>query len=209
MRRTALVVLFAFALAGCDHKKEAPRPSAASASAVASAAPAPKPPWYIGHWSGTYASVKHYMDPMVGPEIAWKKDEGGTAHGFGKLSLDMDKDRHVTGKASGPLGDMAVRGTLDGDTLRVRLLPVEQDVGAFKGKLIAKRQGKTDSFEGKLHASGGMSQIVRGAPVKIQKGDTAPKVKMPKPKAPEGGVDLTSQASPHKKRYRKPRATTK
>jgi hypothetical protein len=204
MRRAALVVLFALALAGCDHKKETPRPTATSASA--SAAPKPPPPWYPGHWSGTYASVKHYMDPMIGPEIAWKKDEGGTAHGFGKLSLDIDKDGHVTGKASGPLGDMTVRGTLDGDTLRVRLLPVEQDMGAFKGMLIAKREGKTDSFEGKLHASGGKSQIVRGAPVKIQKGDTAPKVTMPTPKPPEGGVDLTSQASPHKKRHAKPSA---
>ncbi len=205
MRSPRLVLALALvAIAGCNHKKSASQSTSASAQASAAEKP-PPPPWYPGHWSGTYASVKQYMDPMVGPEIKWQQDEGGTAHGFGKLSLDIDKDRHVTGKASGPLGDMLVSGTLDGETLRIRLLPVVQHVGAFKGMLVAQRKGKKDSFEGSLHASNGMSTTVRDAPVKIDKGDTAPKVKMPIPKPPEGGVDLASQASPHAKKYTKPR----
>ncbi len=201
MRSPPLILLVALAAVACNHKKAGS--STTSAAPSASAAPAPVPPWSVGHWSGTYASVKHYMDPMVGPEVKWQQDEGGTAHGFGKLSLDIDKDGHVTGKATGPLGDMTARGTLDGDTLRVRLLPVAPGVSAFKGMFVAQRKGKTDSFEGKLHASGGMSEIVRDAPVKIDKGDTAPKVEMPHPKPPEGGVDLESQASPHAKPHAK------
>lgn len=204
MKVSTLLLLVVLATTGCTHKKSGG--SSTSASASAGAAASAKPPWYSGHWSGTYASVKQYMDPMVGPEIKWQEDEGGTAHGFGKLSLDIDKDQHVTGKASGPLGDMTVRGTLDGTTLRVRLLPVAERVGAFRGTLIAQRKGKTDTFEGKLHASNGMSRIVRDAPVKIDKGDTAPKIKMPVPKPPEGGPDIASQASPHARRRAKPRA---
>lgn len=210
MKTRWLLLMVALTAIGCDHEKGA-SPSA-SAKPSTSVAPKPPPPWYIGHWSGAYASAIQYFPPMVGPEIAWQRDEGGVAHGTGKLALDIDKTHHVTGKASGPLGKMSVVGTLDGDTLRLRLLPVEKKVGAFTGVLVAHRKNKTSSFEGKLHASSGNSQVVREANVAIAKGDTTPKVKMPHPKKPEGGVDLASEASPHarhKKKHAAPRTHTK
>lgn len=194
MRRGTLVVLLVLSAAGCDHKKKAP--PTASAQASASAAPKPKPPWYIGHWSGAYAASKQDMGKMVGPEIAWQKDEGGTARGVGKLSLDISKERHVIGKASGPLGNMGARGTLDGDTLRLRLVPAEHQVGAFTGIVIAHREGNADILEGTLHASSGNSKIVRDAKVKLKKGDTSPELELPKPpSSAEAGASAAPAAS--------------
>lgn len=181
--RPAWVVLLALALVGCETKKDTPKPRA-SAAAASSAAPKPKPPWYLGHWSGAYAADKQNLGEMEGPEREWATDEGGTASGLGKLSLDISEDSHVTGKVTGPLGDMTARGTLDGDLLRIRLLPAQRHVDAFNGLVIAHRQGKTDTFEGKLHASSGDSVTVRNATVKLVKGDTPPKLEIEKPAPP-------------------------
>ena len=175
MRPATLVPLLMLTLLGCDHKKNAPASS--SASAAPSAAPAPAPPWYLGHWSGAYLASKQEMGEMVGPEVAWQEDEAGRCDRQGNDLLDVTKDRHVTGKASGPLGDMAARGTVDGDLFRIRLFPVKESVDGFTGIVIAHRQGEADTAEGKLHASNGNSQTVRDASVKLAKGDTPPAIK--------------------------------
>ena len=173
-------VLVAAALtAACDDEPEPAAPARGAASAApstsASTAASAKPPapWYAGTWSGTF-ETQHYLIERTkreGAVAAWDKDEGEKAAGQGRLSLDVDADRRVTGTASGPLGALVASGEMDGDTLRVQLSPKDprapETAESFAGTLIAKRKGQL--LEGRIQASSGDSRVVRDAAVKLEK----------------------------------------
>ncbi|MGE3671366.1 MAG: hypothetical protein AB7K71_16980 [Polyangiaceae bacterium] len=156
---------------GC---KEDPAPSAtssASATEVASAAPPPKPkPWYEGDWSGQYDAT-HYLIDMEAKDGAirnWNDDDGKSEACKGKISLTIDEAGEVSGKLSGPLGDMTATGSVEGETLSVRLTPEAEEAKITTAYFLADKKG--EGFEGKLQASSGDSLMVRDAKLTLTKG---------------------------------------
>jgi hypothetical protein len=160
--------------AGCDRdddqRSATPVESAApsSASAVPSASAAPAPPWFLGAWSATVTTRPYRMglDKKAGAPAEWSDDEP-PSRGIGEvaLSIDVDEHRNVTGSGTGALGNVRIAGTLEGDTLKARVLPVDAD--AFRGSLVAVR--KDDSLEGTLKASSSDSLVVTHTPLTLGK----------------------------------------
>lgn len=177
MKTTAFLIA-ALCIAGCDQSKPAADGTAtASAPPVASASAAPEPeaPWFEGKWAGTY-DAKHYLIEMKkknGAQPAWEKDDGGTASGEGKFTLEMDEKGVVTGSAEGPLGPMDVSGGLQEEkelSLRLRSkTPDEESAQVFNGYVLAQKKG--EGFEGTLRASSGDSLTVRDAKVVLKRSE--------------------------------------
>jgi hypothetical protein len=175
-----IVLASGLLLTGCKDKAKGAAPaavtsvaaSAAAAPSGAVAAPEESAPWFVGTWSGTYQSRHHLiqMDRKDGAVRAWAEDKGQTGSGTGKLTLRIDDSRAVRGGGTGPLGELVASGELDGEVLRVRLIPKDPAAeSSFAGFLIAKRV--TSGFEGSIQASTGDGATVRDAPVRLTLGD--------------------------------------
>ncbi|MCA9647529.1 MAG: hypothetical protein H6718_20160 [Polyangiaceae bacterium] len=178
---------------GC---KEDPAPGAtasASATEVASAAPPPKPkPWYEGDWSGEYDAT-HYLIEMEAKDGAirnWKDDDGKSEAGKGKISLTIDEAGEVSGKLSGPLGEMSATGSVEGETLSVRLTPDAEDAKITTAYFLADKKG--EGLEGKLQASSGDSLMVRDAKLTLAKGGAGAAKAPDAPAAPEAPTPAPS-----------------
>ena len=142
-----------------------PQP-ASSGSAPAAAVPANSAapqPWYQGAWQGSYQAELFRIELPVGAVREWKKDDGRQGSGAGKLSLTAGPDGNVTGTASGPLGEQAVTGHIDGNRAALSLLPKE--AGGFQGVILADQA--PEGMKGKLSASTGDSLSVRQATVTL------------------------------------------
>jgi len=101
------------------------------------------------------------MKPEDGAIAAWGQDDGKAFAGKGELSLRISPDGAVAGTAQGALGAQRVVGMLDGDHLRLQLLPAATGSGesVAQGTWVGERQGA--SFAGKLHAASGDGTKVR------------------------------------------------
>ena len=177
--RTLAFALVTIAVTACKQEGESPKALGASATPggsnapVASAGPAPpeRDAWYAGKWSGTYETRSHRIDlsTKVGGLAEWAADDGKRGSGAGTLSLVAGADGTVTGVATGPLGNVDLRGAFDGDALAVRFAPKDADDGAFSGVLVARRDG--DAIAGDLNASSPDGRSARSGTVKLHRGE--------------------------------------
>lgn len=174
-----LVALASSAL-GCDKD-----PGSAQAIAVArpSAGPSggpvapagaevPKPPWFSGRWSADFVVEAHpiEMTRAEGAVSEWSKDEKKVGVGPAKLELEVSAGGDVTGKATGALGDLEVRGRAGGEELRAELSAHGgEPAKTFAGVVLASRSG--EKLEGKLQASTGDSLLVRRAELVLKQVD--------------------------------------
>lgn len=138
--------------------------SAAAPSASAAAAAAPSA-WFVGRWQGSYSAELHRVELASGGVKEWKQDDGKQAAGAGTLSLEAKGDGSVSGSASGPLGEQALSGQVEGD--RVALSLTSGEPNGFRGTLLASQVG--EGMQGSLSASTGDSLSVRKASVTLSK----------------------------------------
>jgi hypothetical protein len=134
---------------------------ASSAGAVASAAPAKA--WYEGAWQGTYKAELLRLETAAGGVKKWKDDDGSTASGEGKLSIQAAADGTVSGSASGPLGEHTVAGKVEGDRVALSLIPAQAE--GFRGVILASQQG--EGIQGTLNVATGDSLTARKASVTL------------------------------------------
>lgn len=176
MRRLAacgpLLVALALALPACpappaDRAAPAPSASTSSASSAPSASAAPVTKWYSGTWSGKVTVARQELDVAAdaGRLRVWDQDDGAVATGEGALTVTFDAAGIASGRASGPLGELVVTGAVEGDAVRLALVPAAASVAAFTGYVVLNRKG--DELEGVLKASSGDSALVRRAAVKL------------------------------------------
>lgn len=99
-------------------------------------------PAHVGGYEGDYESKKAEIALAPGVRVPdWKRDDGATATGMGKLLLDIAADGTVSGSVEGPLGPGLVRGVYSEGLLSASLSPTDPS--------------RLDSFEGTL--SGALS----------------------------------------------------
>lgn len=172
--RTALV---SFGLFACNQQKAAPAastaPSAEAAPSAQASAKPPEKPWFEGEWHATLDVQRHQIEQTKaeGKVKAWAEDDA-KATGKGDMKLTIDAKGDVTGSVTGPLGDLAAAGMVDGNTLRVRFQPKQAELPPpeiFNGVLLAEKSGQ--GFAGDLKASSGDSLLVRKASVVLTKQD--------------------------------------
>ena len=163
----ALLALLLVACKGTPSADQAPTAAsvspAASGSAIAAASAAPAKPWYEGAWQGTYKAELLRLETAAGGVKKWKDDDGSTASGEGKLSLQAAADGTVSGSASGPLGEHTVAGKVEGDRVALSLIPAQAE--GFRGVILASQQG--DGMQGSLIVATGDSLTARKASVTL------------------------------------------
>lgn len=182
MRRFVISALFLFS--ACS-KTAAPgsTESAASAQAPAIAAPAISAPsastaspqatqdtWYVGTWKGDATASKRpsATSTKEGGPAAWDKDDGQKLTGPISVELTVDSRGEVSGTLKGALGDLGVRGKVDGNELRSNLVPKSDDIAAIQnGYLVLTRN--TDSLKGRLSAATGNALMMRHADLVLKK----------------------------------------
>jgi hypothetical protein len=162
--------LFALLLVACKGTPSADQAAtagsasaAASSSAIAAGSAAPAKPWYEGAWQGTYKAELLRLETAAGGVKKWKDDDGSTASGEGKLSLQAAADGTVSGSASGPLGEHTVAGKVEGDRVALSLIPAQAE--GFRGVILASQQG--DGIQGTLNVATGDSLTARKASVTL------------------------------------------
>jgi len=171
-RELGAVVLVLPLLTACPAKEHPPSPVLdPSPSASASTAPLePRSHWYQGTWTGKYDAKRREVEvaPDAGRLRAWDDDDGTQGTGPGEIEISIDAEGRVTGKGKGALGEMIVSGAVEGESVRLRLLPPAGVSGpAFAGYVVADRKG--GDLVGVLAASSGDSLLVRRAEVELEK----------------------------------------
>ena len=169
--KALLIVVLAGSVLACRREEAPPAPSA-SVVAPPSAAPKPKP-WYEGTWSGSYVAEQLKLPEEPGAVREWKKDDGTASSGKGSVNLSVDAEGRAAGEAEGPLGALAVSGSVDGESLRLAFAPNGSGAATdFRGVLVAAREG--DALKGVLRASSGDSLTVRSAQVELRRAAGTP-----------------------------------
>lgn len=143
--------------------------AAASASAAAVAA-APKAAWFVGTWKGDFAVARRDSTTTTkeGGPANWEKDDGKKLAGPGSLQLTVDAAGDLTGSLSGALGELLLRGRIDGEELRASLVAKSEDPTAIHNGYIALlHQG--DALKGTLSAATGDAQTLRQAVLELKK----------------------------------------
>lgn len=172
-RRALLGALLVLACRRESADGEPALPSSGPSAAAASAAPqVPARPWYAGAWSGSYEAALNKPEPAPGALRDWAKDDGSTAAGKGTLNLTVDDQGAVSGTADGPLGAQRVSGTVDGEALRLALSPQAAELKAFRGTVVAQRDG--DVLRGTLRAGSGDGANLRQGPLELRRASTSP-----------------------------------
>ncbi len=141
---------------------------------VAVAAPAPKPPAPVsgcaGQYKGTYtvAATKASLSRKDGAPAQWDTDDGHALGGQGDLVLNVDAQNLVSGSAKGALGQQALRGRCDENTLRIQLDATGGDPTLIQnGVIVAELSG--DQATGTLAAATGDSLVRRSGAVSLHK----------------------------------------
>ena len=95
----------------------------ASASAPQAASAPQSGSACAGKYQGEYAvsNVKSALSHKEGAPEQWEADDGKTLAGKGTLTLQVDANNVVSGKAEGALGQQTLRGYCDETTLRAQL----------------------------------------------------------------------------------------
>jgi hypothetical protein len=167
-------------LGSCD-KGSSPAPSAVSASPSAAPIASSNPPAASAAvsatpatsaaWSGAYTAKVGAVDPPANAkEKTWVGDPGSAAVGKGTIELSIMAPRgDVSGVAKGPLGEMIVSGTYDGNELRANLAPNDPKAeDAMTGFLLLTGES-TGPLKGTMRVSGRDARVVREASVEVSK----------------------------------------
>jgi hypothetical protein len=170
---SAALALVVALLAACTSKQRdetSTDPESTVAAPVPARSVASPRPWYQGTWQGKYDAKRHQLDvaPDAGRIRAWDDDDGTRGTGTGVLEIAIDADGRVTGSSKGALGDLSASGAVEGESVRLRLLPRPGAPGlAFAGYMVAERNSEV--LTGVLRASSGDSLLVRRAEVELEK----------------------------------------
>jgi hypothetical protein len=96
----------------------------------------------------------------------WKRDDGTTASGLGKLRIEISADGSVSGSIDGPLGPGIIRGVYSEELLSATLSPTDPTrIDAFEGTLSGTLQG--DSLQVQLAAATADARVARRADAKL------------------------------------------
>lgn len=141
------------------------------AAASAAQQPADKPTSACaGQYKGTYTvtTTKPAISRKEGAPAQWESDDGHALSGPGELALVVDNQDIVSGTAKGALGQQTLRGSCDGQTLRVQLDSVGTEPTLVQNAFIlADLSG--DQATGTLTAATGDSLVRRSGAVNLRK----------------------------------------
>ena len=167
--------------AGCDSPRAGAEPSsraapptsqsAAAVNASARLAPSGDAPRagaeLAGHWTGSYRASRVTIAMPAGlPAGAWEHDDGTRAAGEGHIELEVGADSVVRGTLEGALGQLELRGMVEGDGVRAGVGPRDPLAEpAMSGILTAERQDK--ELVGELRVSSEDGALVRSSPVRL------------------------------------------
>jgi len=139
--------------------------SVAKAASAAPSARAPSKAWFEGAWQGVFETQLFRIEVPAGGAKEWQQDDGKKASGPGKLAFDAAPDGCVTGSATGALGNLLLRGRIDGERAAFELSSSTAD--GFHGVVLASQT--PDGMKGTLSASSGDSLVARQATVTISR----------------------------------------
>jgi hypothetical protein len=142
----------------------------AGASAAAAPAAVPQTAWYMGSWKGDFAASRRTSTTTTkeGGPAAWEKDNGQRLSGPGNIEIAIDVNGNVSGTIKGALGDLGLRGTIDGEDMRAILVAKTDDPNAVQnGTLVLSHDG--DDLKGRLSAASGDALTMRQGEVTLKK----------------------------------------
>lgn len=124
-------------------------------------------PAHVGKYGGDYESKKAEIALAPGVRVGdWKRDDGASATGMGKLLLDIAADGTVSGSIEGPLGPGLVRGVYSEGLLSASLSPGDPTrVDSFEGTLSGTLDG--ESLRVELSAATADARVARRAEAKL------------------------------------------
>lgn len=166
--------------AACQRRgNDEPTPAAPAATESPEAAPpppAPKP-WYVGTWRARLEWTAGAPTEGAGLPPEWREDAAPTE--ASELTLHVDEARNVDGLLEGPFS-LAVRGSMDEETLRAELEPRSSDADdaseQVRGTLIAARTAEEALvLVGTVRLSSGDSLLVRHAKVSLERASESPR----------------------------------
>jgi hypothetical protein len=149
-------------------------PSVVSVGATATSAPTAHPPssaalpeatGRAGKYRGDYEARRGTvtLEPGV-VEPSWKLDRGQSFAGKGTVEIEIDATGRARGRLVGPLGELVVRGEVEGDAIAMELAPTVDDAPpAFRGTLQASFEG--DRLRGEVRVVSGDGRVVRAATI--------------------------------------------
>ena len=179
--RCSAVLLFAGLMlcAGCDspegRSEPSSRPATAEVRPSATARPSadvdpstPLPP-LVGRWAGSYHARRVSIEMPRGlPAGAWQHDDGTLGSGDGRIELVVRTDSELRGAVTGALGDLEIRGMVDGDSVHAGISPKEPLADpAMSGILVGQREGQ--EIIGELRVSSQDGSLVRFSPVRLRR----------------------------------------
>lgn len=178
-RHFVLFVLLTTCACSKDAQKSSEQRPAASASAAvvpsasASATPSANEPggaWYVGTWKGEFVAAKRQAvtSTKEGAPAAWDKDDGTRLAGPSSVEIIVDSASNVTGSVKGSLGELGVRGKVEGEELRASLVPKNDDLTAIQnGYLVMTHEA--DTLKGRLSAASGDALVLRHGEMTLKK----------------------------------------
>lgn len=179
MRRRFVIFIALTLLAGCEREAassgastsaaSASPASSAAVSATATASAAPAHP-HAGTWQGSFEATKGEVTVDEGvPYGTWKKEEGSTVAGSGKIELTISANGAVNGETTGALGKLRAVGVLPEEgELAVTLQPDDPNADdAMTGTLVGKVEG--DLIKADLRASSRDGNRVRKASLTLKR----------------------------------------
>jgi hypothetical protein len=153
---------------GCDRGDAGPpspttgSPVATAASPTASASAAPALP-EAGPWRGKYSAKRADVTLPEGVTWgSWKKDDGARVAGDGQIDLEVANDGDVSGRVTGALGDLVVRGRLEDGVVAAAITPADPLVEPAMHGVLRGTAGK-DAIEVELRLSSHDGDLVRSA----------------------------------------------
>jgi hypothetical protein len=180
MRCSALLLCSGLTLgAGCNspegRSEPSSRPATAKVPASATVRPSanvdastPLPP-LIGRWTGSYHARRASIEMPRGlPAGAWQHDDGSLGSGEGRVELVVQKDSELLGAVTGALGELEIRGMVDGDNVHAGISPKDPLADpAMSGILVGQRSGQ--EIIGELRVSSQDGSLVRFSPVRLRR----------------------------------------
>jgi hypothetical protein len=118
-----------------------------------------------GNYRGDYEARRGTvtLEPGV-VEPSWKLDRGQSFAGKGTVEIEIEASGRARGRLVGPLGELMVRGQVEGDAIAMELVPAVDDAPpAFRGTLQASIEG--DRLRGELRVVSGDGRVVRAATI--------------------------------------------
>jgi hypothetical protein len=139
-------------------------------SAAAPKAALPQTTWYIGSWKGHFAVSRRTSTTTTkeGGPSAWEKDNGQSLSGPGNIEVSIDANGNVSGTMNGALGDLGLRGKIDGEDLRGILLAKTDDPTAVQNGTVVLSH-EADGCKGRLSAATGDGLTMRQGEVTLEK----------------------------------------